>query len=554
MDEKKNTHPSDNRQEWAGIDRLFRQDFAGAENMLQFDQLIFQISAAYIKLPNDQIEMVITRDLERLGRFLEVDRCVLLLLDENTRTFRHPPVAFWSGKTDDYLPKVIEMYNNDKSLLYITRYAFEQWSKGRITKFVHSDELPKEAALEKKLYRDLGVKSCVSVPIRVSGHAVGILQIATTREHRSWPDEIVPRLRIVGDILLNSLIRTRWEASLQTALEEIKDLKARIEADYHFLRQEIDTGTAIRGMIGKSDAFQKVMTQVKQVAATGATVLFLGETGTGKGFLARTVHNLSRRNNRPFMHVNCAALAPTLIESEFFGHEKGAFTGAHAERIGWFEKANGTTLFLDEIGELPIELQAKLLRILQDGAFERVGGIKTFKTDVRVIAATNRDLEKEVEAGRFRQDLWYRMTVFPIHIPPLRARTDDIPLFVNAFVEKYAAMIGKRFSAIPQTTMRKLQQYPWPGNIRELENLIERAVITSPDSRLKIELPRTRGSLKVAGRKTLEDIEKTHILETLENTYWRIQGPSGAAAWLGLNPSTLRARMRKLGIRRPNPL
>jgi transcriptional regulator with GAF, ATPase, and Fis domain len=381
---------------------------------------------------------------------------------------------------------------------------------------------------------------------------MGILLVATSRCHMSWPDEMIPRLRIVGEILVNSLVRTRWEESLQAALSEIKALKAQIEADYHFVRQEIDTSPAPRGIIGKSPAFENIMDQIRQVAITDATVLFLGETGTGKGYMARTLHNLSRRKNRPFMHINCAALSPTLIESEFFGHEKGAFTGAHAGRIGWFEKANGTTLFLDEIGELPLELQAKLLRILQDGEFERVGGVKTIRTDVRVIAATNRDLKKEMEAGRFRPDLWYRMTVFPIHIPPLRDRADDIPLFVNAFVDKYARAVGRRFDVIPEKTIWMLKRYTWPGNIRELENLIERAVIASPGGRLEIPVLHPSTQKKAVRRKTLQELEKDYILDTLESTYWRIQGPSGAAALLDLNPSTLRARMRKLGIRRPN--
>jgi transcriptional regulator with GAF, ATPase, and Fis domain len=253
------------------------------------------------------------------------------------------------------------------------------------------------------------------------------------------------------------------------------------------------------------------------------------------------------------MQINCAALTPSLIESELFGHEKGAFTGAMARRIGRFEAAHGTTLFLDEIGDLPLELQPKLLRVLQDGEFERVGGSNTVKTDVRVIAATNRDLELEVEEGRFRRDLWYRLSIFPISIPPLRERLDDIPLFVSSFVKKYGNWMGKQFDVLPIKTVKALQGYPWPGNIRELENLIERAVITSPDGNLQVELPVTPPS-RIHGdtRRTLEELERDHILKVLGETNWTIEGPNGAARRLGLKPSTLRFRARKLDIKRPD--
>jgi transcriptional regulator with GAF, ATPase, and Fis domain len=286
------------------------------------------------------------------------------------------------------------------------------------------------------------------------------------------------------------------------------------------------------------------------VAPTTATVLLLGETGTGKGLIARAIHNASKRKDRPFMQVNCAALTPTLIESELFGHEKGAFTGAAARRVGRFEAAHGTTLFLDEIGDLPFELQPKLLRVLQDGEFERVGGSTTIKTDVRVIAATNRDLEKEVEEGRFRRDLWYRLSIFPISIPPLRERLDDIPLFLSSFVTKYGTWMGKQFNMLPLKTIKALESYPWPGNIRELENLVERAVITSPDGNLQIELP-VRWEAVADSKKTLQEFEKDHILKVLEETNWTIEGPNGAALRLGLKPSTLRFRAKKLDIRRP---
>ena len=348
-------------------------------------------------------------------------------------------------------------------------------------------------------------------------------------------------------------MRKRSEEQLQKAFSEIKQLKERIEADYTYLKEEINLENDFSDIVGKSNALKQILLKVKQVAPTNATVILLGETGSGKGLIGRTIHNISKRKNRPFMQVNCAALAPSLIESELFGHEKGAFTGAQARRLGRFEMAHGTTLFLDEIGELPLEIQAKLLRVLEDGELERVGGGSTIKTDVRVIAATNRDIEKEVEAGRFRLDLWYRLNVFPIFVPPLRERKEDIPLFVSFFVAKYQKWIKKKFDRVPQEMINALQSYAWPGNIRELENMIEKAVIISPDGKLQIETPLQPDGLSIKN-KTLEEFEREYILKVLKLTGWTIKGPKGAALQLGLKPSTLRSRMQKFGIKRPTSL
>ena len=290
---------------------------------------------------------------------------------------------------------------------------------------------------------------------------------------------------------------------------------------------------------------------MRQVARTDATVLLLGETGTGKGLIARAFHNESKRRERPLIQVNCAVLSAGLIESELFGHEKGAFTGATSKRIGRFESAHGTSLFLDEVGELSLELQAKLLRVLQDGEFERVGGSATIKTNVRIIAATNRNLDEEVKTGRFRQDLWYRLNIFPIRIPPLRERLEDIPLFVSFFVDKYGKWIGKKFEVVPQKTIHALERYNWPGNIRELENLIESAVITSPEGNLQIDVPFGKKKLSSNQDQTIEAFEREYIVGMLEKKNWKIKGEFGAAKSLGLKPSTLRARMVRLGIKRP---
>ncbi len=485
-----------------------KQRWGGEENLLQFEQLLSEISATYINLPSDRVRQVIRRDLGRVGRFLDADFCSFFFLDKEPQSFKlEVPFAWWAEKYNERAEEANQWMERKPDFFNGFQYNIERWSRGEVTRFNSLEELPREAGRLKSLFRRLGVKSMLSVPISASGQVFGAALISAMHSHRMWPDELIPRMRLAGEVFVNSLVRKRWEDSLQSALAEIKELKAKIEADYHFLGEEVDLGVHVCGTIGNSGAFQDTLRQVKQVAPTNATVLVLGETGTGKGFIARVLHNASRRSDRPFMQVNCAALSPSLIESEFFGHEKGAFTGAQSRRIGWFEKAKGTTLFLDEVGDLSLEIQAKLLRILQDGEFERGGGTDTLRTDARVIAATNHNLEKEVEAGRFRRDLWYRLNAFPIHLPPLRARQDDIPLFVEVFLERYSKTIGKRFDPIPKKTIRMLQGYSWPGNIRELENLIERAVITSPPGHLSIQVPTFSGRQKAESRKTLDDHE-----------------------------------------------
>ena len=527
-------------------------EWAGAEKLLQFEQLLSRISATYINLPSSEIEAVIRADLGRLGRFLEVDRCILNLLNEDTKSMEFSiPYHWWREEDDEVMMNFVDQARNDPHFFDSFAYYFDQWSKGKVLYYCNVDDIPKGDERLREAYTRFGVKSLLSVPISAGGRVVGAIVVGTVHSHRAWPEELIPRLRLVGEVFVNSLARKRSDESLRAAHSEIKELKAQLEEDYHYLKEEVGLRHDFTDIVGKSEALQNILAQVRQVAPTDATVLILGETGTGKGLIARAVHNASLRKERPFMQINCAALTPTLIESEFFGHEKGAFTGAQARRIGWFEKAKGTTLFLDEIGELSPEMQSKLLRVLQDGEFERVGGSDTLRTDVRVIAATNRDLEREVKAGRFRQDLWYRLTIFPIYVPPLRVRVDDIPLFVNAFVEKHSKRIGKKFNMIPLKKMQMLRNYSWPGNVRELENLIERAVITSSGGHLKIEGPWERNSRKHEARKTMEEYERDYIIETLEEAYWRIDGELGAASRLGLNPSTLRSRMRKLGIRRP---
>lgn len=363
--------------------------------------------------------------------------------------------------------------------------------------------------------------------------------------------------KLVGAVVTFNDItdRKKQQARLERALSEVKELKDRLEAENRYLQQEIAVNEGFEKIIGSSKALKKALHKTEQVAATDSTVLLTGETGVGKERFARAVHRLSPRSERALVKVNCAALPANLIESELFGHEKGSFTGATNQRIGRFELADGGTLFLDEVGELPLELQAKLLRVLQEGELERIGGSRTIEVDVRIIAATNRDLLKAVWSGDFRDDLYYRLNVFPIEIPPLRDRKGDIPQLVAHFVKQFSVKLGKQIDSIPEHVQSTLQKYQWPGNIRELENIIERGVILTNDGVFRVDEAlemRPPDSDGRADRRTLEHVEREHILGVLTLSDWKIEGDGGAAIILGMHPNTLRSRIKKLNISRQN--
>ncbi|HEX7331060.1 MAG TPA: sigma 54-interacting transcriptional regulator [Pyrinomonadaceae bacterium] len=376
-------------------------------------------------------------------------------------------------------------------------------------------------------------------------------------QYRWVLDSGTPRFSSDGEFLgfIGSTIditeRKQAEVALQKAHGELNELKNQLEAENIYLQHELQLDQAFGEIVGQSNAMKSVMFKANQVAPTDSTVLIMGETGTGKELVARAIHGASLRKDRPLIKVNCAALSSTLIESELFGHEKGAFTGAVARKAGRFELANGGTIFLDEIGELPPELQVKLLRVLQEGEFERVGGTKTIKADVRIIAATNKNLEVEVKKGAFREDLWYRLNVFPITVPPLRQRKEAIPALTEHFIAKFAKRSGKTITSVSPGVMQTLQAHSWPGNVRELANVIERAVIHTQGDVLQ-SVGTLQHTTEEAGvsLKTLEEVEREAIILTLESTGWRIEGQYGAAKILGLNPSTLRTRMHKLSIQR----
>jgi formate hydrogenlyase transcriptional activator len=401
--------------------------------------------------------------------------------------------------------------------------------------------------------RAFGFKSYLSMPITADGETVGAVNINSLQKH-AFDDEELRLLELVSEHLETAINNARQAEALRQALAEVERLKDRLQAENVYLREEITTVHHCGEIIGRSRALQEVLRRVEQVAPTDATVLIQGETGTGKELIARAIHQRSRYRERPLVKVNCAALPAGLIESELFGHEKGAFTGAFARKIGRFELADGGSIFLDEIGELPLELQTKLLRVLQEGEFERVGSVHTLKVHVRVIAATNRDLAAAVKSGTFRADLFYRLNVFPLILPSLRERKDDIQLLVQCLLERLAKKLGKPLQALSNESLARVMRYPWPGNVRELQNVIERAAILARSSVVEIDEAldqRLTESGQPAPIMTLQEVERAHILRILEEAFWVIDGPRGAARLLGLHPNTLRSRLQKLGIKNP---
>jgi formate hydrogenlyase transcriptional activator len=396
--------------------------------------------------------------------------------------------------------------------------------------------------------KQYGVTSACYLPLTTARRRLGVLGFAC-KQAAAYDTADVNFLQQVAN-----QVAVAVENAL--AFDEIEQLKEKIEREKVYLEEEIRTESNFAEIIGESAALRRVLKEVETVAPTDSTVLIRGETGTGKELIARALHDLSPRRARTLVKLNCAAIPTGLLESELFGHEKGAFTGAIAQKIGRFELANQGTLFLDEVGDIPPELQPKLLRVLQEHEFERLGSTRTIHVDVRLVAATNRDLSQMVADGKFRDDLYYRLNVFPVNLPPLRERRDDIPHLVRHFVHRFARRMGRPIETIPAETMAALVRYPWPGNIRELENLIERAVILSPGSTLHVSAGELKPAVSVAelpsgDAATLADAERTHILSALRETNWVVAGPGGAATRLGLKRSNLQWKMKKLGIFRP---
>ncbi len=510
-------------------------------SLRRFEALVTDISAQFVNLPADRIDAEIEDAQRRICECLEVDLSTLWQWSDKkphslVLTHLHSP---------SYGPERPKHLEAQEAF----PWKFEQLKKGNVVSHTTS-EMPPEANRDIESYQAFGIKSSVGIPLSAGGGPlVGILSFEDLKTERSWPEAILKRLTMVAQIFSNALTRKRSELKLREQLKKIEALRQKLENENVYLRREIELQQVHGEIVSRSPAMKQIMAQVEQVARTEATVLIEGETGTGKELVARTIHRLSARQRRPLITVNCAALPPTLVESELFGREKGAYTGALTRMAGRFEAAHGATLFLDEIGELPIEVQAKLLRVLEQGCFERLGSTRVIDVDVRIIAATNQHIAHQVAAGKFRKDLFYRLNVYPLCLPPLRERPEDIPPLVWYFVRQNEEKLGRRIDRIPQKCMADLQRYGWPGNIRELRNLVERAMISSNSRTLDV---RPFGETAEPNSKplTLKESERKLILEALKQSGWRISGRNGAAEMLGLKRTTLQAKMKKLGIQR----
>jgi formate hydrogenlyase transcriptional activator len=518
------------------------------ELRIHFETMLTDVSAAIIKSQLNEIDIEIERGLARVAEFFQCDSCGLMRVLRDRK---------FVNVTHGYYSDGIERVPLDMNLAALLPWCYERLiGEGNYLNIMRMADLPSEAEHDRRSFAELGVRSTLAIPLSVGDSVEHILTLGAMREERSWPEDYIPRLRLLGDMFANALARKQAEEELRKAYTEIAGLKNRLEAENIYLRTETSMSREVKSIIGRSDPIKYVHYRINQVAAMDTTVMIVGETGTGKGLVARAVHEGSLRKDKPMIHVNCAVLPANLIESELFGREKGAFTGAQAKQIGRFELADKGTIFLDEIAELPVELQAKLLRVVENGEFERLGDPHTVKVDIRIIASTNRNLEDEIRKGRFREDLFYRLSVFPITVPPLRERTEDIPLIVEALIKRLNKQLGRGISTIRQEVMRALQNYFWPGNVRELENVIERAVITSRGAVLQLTeqlgavQPFTVAVPEVTPSGMVE-MERLHIRKTLEALKWKIEGPNGAANTLGLKPSTLRTRMKRLNIHRP---
>lgn len=509
---------------------------------LQVEAFLSNLSSAFINVAVSEVGRKIEKGLQKVVDFLGFERSSIWHFTPDrsslriTHSYALPGVKPPPAELIKLIPVWVDMI-----------------MVGEIFRISDVEELSDRFWREKQYCKDQGgIKSIMFIPASVGGTIVGAITFVSYSVKKEWPDELTQRLRLLWEIFANALERKRADQKIQNALAEIRQLKDRLEAENVYLRDQIDVEYKHEEIIGKSVAIRNVLQQVQQVAATDSTVLILGETGTGKELIARAIHNAGQRKARAMIKVNCAALPAALVEGELFGHEKGAYTGAVSSQIGRFEAANGSTIFLDEIGELPLELQSKLLRVIQEGQFERLGNPKPVKVDVRVIAATNVSLAQAVKEGKFRQDLYYRLNVFPIFVPPLRDRQEDIPLLVWAMVEEFSKVFGKTIERIPRRNLEVMERYSWPGNIRELRNLVERAMILSNGGTLVVDIQ--DGSAATASEPmTMEAAERSHISAVLEMTGWRIRGKGGAAEILDMKPTTLHSRIKKLGVSRKNP-
>lgn len=527
-----------------------RKTQAALERRRRFQELVADISSHLIKSRTEGADQAVNRCLEQVCRHIGADRVTVFWLDREEQTVRS---TYSWGQTKGRHERVVALADFPE---LVARLMGQE-----VVRIDNVDELPSSFSADKAGLLKTNIRSYAAIPLVVGGEVVGIVSLAHRSKSRVWTDEDIDELQVLSDLFANYVHRLKSRRALDDALNSLQRATDRLEAENVYLREEIELTHGFDEIIGQSEGVLHCLRLVGQVAGTSTPVLILGETGTGKELIARAIHEHSDRSDRPLVKINCSALPANLIESELFGYEKGAFTGADRRKRGRFDLADGSTLFLDEIGEIPLELQAKLLRVLQEGEFERLGGGKTISVDVRIIAATNQDLARAVLDGEFRSDLFYRINTFPIEIPPLRERGDDVQLLAEYFVAVHSKNLGREVSAISAEMMHRLREYAWPGNVRELESVVQRALISStgPVLEMPATLIRTMPSVDVDEPRVLSTsiadlriVEREHILSVLESTNWKISGDSGAAAQLGIPPSTLRSKMKKLEIVRPH--
>jgi PAS domain S-box-containing protein len=525
----------DNRTRFTLLDRIAEK----AKSYASFERLLTDLAGQFVQLPPEEVDEAIVDGLRQVCESLDLDRSSWWYVTDSS----DDPRVTHTWTREEY--RIME---HGESAAQLVPGLVARLRKGDVVPFSNPSELSNST--DRVTMQRFNTKSGIALPFSVNGELRGILGFTAIRRHRDWPEELIDRLRFVTVVFGQVLMRKESEELLRATMAEVTQLREQLTAANVQLRRDV-RGRGVQGLlVAESPITRKVLEQIDSVAPTNATVLLLGETGVGKEVFAQAIHRASDRHARPMVVVNCGAIPSALIESELFGRERGAYTGALAKQIGRFEMAQDSTIFLDEIGELPLEAQVKLLRVIQDKVIERLGGGQPIKVNVRIIAATNRDLEKAVEDRTFREDLFYRLNVFPITIPALRDRREDIAALVWSFIEEYSASFRKPIDSISKESLAALQAYSWPGNVRELRNMIERAVIVSRSSRLIVDVPTAAAG---TSRKTtrLADLEAEQIHRVLESVGWRVRGKGGAAELLGIKPNTLDSRMAKLGIRRP---
>ena len=508
------------------------------EEQLAFERFLGQLSFQFINVRDGQVLEAIRTGLARLGEWLGLHNILFFRIAADGSFF---DAVSWTASG---VPPPAEAIDARR----LIPWTFSEVLARRPVVFTSLAEVPSDQ--DRDAFTARGVMSAAILPLSVDGVVSGLLGFNSVGSERCWPPSLRHRLEVVTSVFEQVLARQQRDEQLRTAAEDARRQKEQLHAENETLRRQRVERFGTPRVVGQSAAVRQVMELIQRVAPTDATALLLGETGTGKELFATQIHELSARHARTMVRVNCAAIPATLIESELFGREKGAYTGALARQIGRFELADRSTIFLDEIGDLPGDMQVKLLRVLEERTIERLGSPRAISIDARIIAGTHRDLEQAVMQGTFREDLYYRLNVFPIHVPPLRERIEDIPALVWCFVEEFSKALGKRIDTIDRDTLATLQQYSWPGNIRELRNVVERAMIVATGRKLVITLPQTSATAVKRSPK-LVDVEKEHIKRVLESTGWRIRGAAGAADRLGLKPTTLETRIAKLGLKRP---